>query len=158
MMYNDAYKRNVSGGLKAGNTDEQKLAASSNLNDAYANNLAHIASVGTQYRSHILSQAQDLKNAARNRKYGSDMAMHSAENESALNVADNGAKIGAGLMNVAGSMDWKTQGKGTVGTANSGNKMFSETDLDLMDFYKKQQQNNLENNPFQNYKKPFSLD
>ena len=77
-QYNDAYKRNVSGGLKAGNTDEQKLAASSNLNDAYANNLAHIASVGTQYRSHILLQAQDLKNAARNRKYGSDMAMHEA--------------------------------------------------------------------------------
>jgi hypothetical protein len=104
-QYSDALKRNVSGGLKAGSTEESKLAASSSINDAYAKSLANIAAVGTQYRSHVLSRAQDLKNAARNRKYGTDMAMLGAENESALNLADNGAKIGAGMMNAAGSVD-----------------------------------------------------
>jgi hypothetical protein len=102
-QYSDAVRRDVSGGLKQGNTDEQKLAAKSNLDDAYAKNLAHIASVGTQYRSHVLNSSQQLKNEARNRKYGADMARLDADNQSALNIADNGQKIGNGLMNVAGA-------------------------------------------------------
>jgi len=103
-QYNDAYKRNVSGGLKQGNTEEQKIAASANINDAYAKGLSNIAAVGTQYRSHVLDRAQALKDAARNRKYGSDMMRLNAENQSALNIADNGAKVGAGMMSAAGSM------------------------------------------------------
>jgi hypothetical protein len=162
-QYSDAVKRDVSGGLKSGRTDEQKLAASSNLNDAYARNLAHIAAVGTQYRGHILSQAQELKNAARNRKYSADMSLLNAENQSALNIADNGQKIGSGLINAAGSFD----GKKTTTTAPSitsppvnNSEIISKNvfgNPDLIEYYKLQQQKTLENNPFKNYSKPFNI-
>ena len=149
-QYSDAYKRNVSGGLKAGQTDEAKLASASNLNDAYARNLAHIAAIGTQYRGHILSQAQELKNAARNRKYSADMSLLNAENQSALNIADNGQKIGSGLINAAGGFDGKkAKGNGNVGGTQipiTQNLLDYNDDIELF-----KQKNNYElNNPFKN--------
>jgi len=122
-QYSDAIKQNVSGGLKAGQTEEQKIASSANINDAYAKGLSNIAAVGTQYRSHVLSRAQDLKNAARNRKYGSDMAMFDAENQGALNLGESGAKKGEGLLDAAGRVDGlkKTKTKTTTTTDGTNN-------------------------------------
>jgi len=148
-QYSDAMKRDVSGGLKSGRTDEAKLAASSTINDAYARNLANIAAVGTQYRNHVFSQAQSLKNAARNRKYSADMSMLDAQNQSALNIADNGSKIGSGQLNAAGSLyspAGKMAGNETVAATGNNNSIFGN--LDLIDFYKQQKNKQLENNPF----------
>jgi hypothetical protein len=153
-QYSDAWKRDVSGGLKGGRTDEAKLASATNLNDAYARNLAHIAAIGTQYREHVLSQAQELKNAARNRKFNADMSLLNADNQSALNIADNGLKIGSGLINVAGSFDGKTvKGKGKVGGTQIGTQppdfqsiLDYNDEMDLL----KQTNNYGLNNPFKN--------
>lgn len=165
-QYNDARKREVSGGLKQGSTEEQKIAANANINDAYARSLGNISAVGTQYRSRVLGQAQELKNAARNRKYGTDMSLLNAENESALNLADNGAKIGSGMMNAAGSLSGIQGAEGidgaiTTQAAQAANpqykSLFKPDNLDLVNFYKKQQQRKIDDNPFSNYHKAFSL-
>ena len=153
-QYNDARKRDVSGGLKHGQTEESKIASAANLGDTYAKSLANIAATGTQYRSHVLSRAQDLKNAARNRKYNTDMAMLDAENQSALNIADNGMKIGSGMLDVAGSFLKTTKPKGAAGAAlptetgakNSGIFDYNG-DVDLL----KERNNYQGDNPFKNY-------
>jgi len=110
------WRNHVSGALKAGNMDESTL----NLNDASSRKLANIASV----RRHVLSRAQELKNAARNRKYGTDMFLLNAQNQSALNLADNGNSIGAGLMNTAGwlSDDMRKKTVNPTTTANLNNQ------------------------------------
>jgi len=47
-QYNDDWKNYVSGSLKAGSTNESKLATWYHLNDAYSRGLASIAAVETQ--------------------------------------------------------------------------------------------------------------
>ena len=126
--YRDALTRNVENGMKAGQTEEAKVAGRESANKSYAEGLNRLAQVGTAYRGNIVQQATGLRKLAREQQYSADVNMANMRSESAQNIGDNMASVGSQLIDVSSQIDGgsaKTQNQKStenpMGTTIEGN-------------------------------------
>ncbi|MDR0207079.1 MAG: hypothetical protein LBI45_07495 [Bacteroidales bacterium] len=116
-QYDDAIKQSTANGLKRELTDEAKQAGVQTANKQLTDNMRNLAGMGTNYRLGILGMVNQLKGAAYQNKFAGDntmanlrMGIADQENQSALNLRDNGAKVGNSIM---------SQDFGGIGKKNS---------------------------------------
>lgn len=118
--YRDSLKATTQSGLKAGQSDEAKIAGRESAAGQYAKGLSRLAQVGTQYRGQILGQGMRLKEAASKGQYDYDIANLDSRKQQAANVAAGMRSAGAAISSIGGAIDGTGEEKKQKTTGEEG--------------------------------------